>query len=478
MASNVVFHEAFDPTRTADRHSAPNLAQAQAEALVSLLLGHSLSLPSSYAFDSRAVLDLVRAVLSARDDVAGTLRAGSAGRQRLLEARPFLLCWFGADSFFDACAERLRRMDPRNPDNRSLLSAWNAIDLDYERRRDLAEALLSGPDPEPPKWLKEYADLPGYFDAVTMINRYARVYDRGRPASQENAVDVIDYLDHFRQLGAAGELRRLAARWSCPEDVAIKLWERIDHELDQPAGRPKLSNRSWINVASWLAERQKDPDWDVLILLKELIDTFYNARLAQSSYADHDFLSSVPRSGDTEELQSVNMLAVNIINHKRTDLARPPLEGVFMAPADGPQLEVKPLRQLFRVYWDMIGDDDRRRTWQESCDAVNALLVRRPETAADGKAPDAGRQAKIYHVWAQRFRHAWASHMALLSQQVPDIVLTDDWTLHVVVRQDQAVFRHSHRVTGEETQALTSAEVDAMLATGGYVSKIADWVNV
>src|SRR5262249_37630316 len=55
MTSNFVFHEAFDSTRTADRHSAPNLAQAQAEALVSLLLGHSLSLTNTYAFDSRGV---------------------------------------------------------------------------------------------------------------------------------------------------------------------------------------------------------------------------------------------------------------------------------------------------------------------------------------------------------------------------------------------------------------------------------------
>jgi hypothetical protein len=477
MTSNFVFHEAFDSTRTADRHSAPNLAQAQAEALVSLLLGHSLSLTNTYAFDSRGVLDLVRAVLSARDDVTGALRAGSAGHRRLLAARPFLLCWFGADSFFGACAGQLRRMDPKQPDNRFLLSAWNAIDLDYQRRCDLADTLLSGPDPKPPKWLEEYADLPGHFDAVTMINRYARAHDRGRPASRENAVDVIDYLDHFRQLGAAGELRGLAARWDCPEDVAVKLWERIDYELKQSDGRSKLSNRSWIHVAVRTA-RDEDRDRDVLVQLKEMIDTFYNARLAQSGYADHDFLSSVPRTSDTEELQSVNMLAVNVIDHRRADVARPPLEGVFTAPADEPQLEVAPLRQLFRVYWDIIGEDDRRRTWQESCDAVNDLLARRPETAADEKDPDAKRKAKVYHDWAQRFRHAWASHMTLLSRQLPDIVRTDDRTLQVTVRQGDSVFRHSHRVTGEETQALTPAEVDALLATGGYVSKITSWVNV
>ena len=131
MTSNFVFHESFDSTRTADPRTAPNLAQAQAEALVSLLLGHSLSLTNTYAFDSRGVLDLTRAVLDARNDVMGTLRTGSAQRQRLLEARPFLLCWFGADSFLEACAGQLRRIERENTDNRFLLSAWNPIDLDY-----------------------------------------------------------------------------------------------------------------------------------------------------------------------------------------------------------------------------------------------------------------------------------------------------------------------------------------------------------
>lgn len=474
MASNFVFHESFDSTRTADRHSAPNLAQAQAEALVSLLLGHSLSLTNTYAFDSRGVLDLVRAVLSARDDVMGTLRAGSGAHRRLLEARPFLLCWHGADSFFAACAGQLTRMDQKEPGNRFLLSAWQAIDLEYERRCDLATTLLSGPDPEPPKWLTEYPDLPDHFDALTTINRYARDYDRGRPTSKENAVDVIDYLEHYRRLGTDGELRRLASQWHCPEDVAIPLWERIDHELSQPDGRPKLSNRSWIHVA--VAEAGQADDREVLVQLKELIDTFYNARLAQSGYADHDFLSSVPRTSDTEDLNHVNTLAVHVIDHRRADVVRPPLEGVFTAPADEPQLEVTPLRQLFRVYWDIIGEDDRRRTWQESCAAVNDLLRRRPQIDQEDQAKDP-RKVKSYHDWAQRFRHAWASHMTLLSRQLPEIVRTDDRTLQVTLRQGDSVFRHSHRVTDEETQTLTPAEIDSLLATGGYVSKIASWVN-
>ena len=310
---------------------------------------------------------------------------------------------------------------------------------------------------------------------MTAIERYARDYDRGRVASTESAVDLVNYLDYYRQLGQDGLLRPLAPQWRCPEDVAVMLWERIDAELRQEGGRQKLSNRSWIHVAARLAEERRDPDWENLIQLKEMIDTFYNARLAQSGYADHDFLSSVPRTSETEEMVNVNNLAVGVINHKRDDVVRPPLDGVFTAPSDEPQLEVKPLRLLFRVYWDIIGDDERYRTWQRSCDVVNGLLNRRPQI--DEEAPDA-RDLKSYRDWAMRFTDAWADHMTLLSRQLPEVVRTDDRTLQVSIRQGQSVFRHSHRLTSEDAAKLTPAEIDDLLSTGGYVSKVAGWVNV
>ena len=476
MASNFVFHESFDSTRTADRSTAPNLAQAQAEALVSLLLGHSLSLTNTYAFDSRGVLDLTRAVLAARDEVLGALRPGSAGHRRLVEARPFLLCWHNARSFLEACAVQLNRIDREDTDNRFVLSAWNDIDTDRGRRGELADALLSGTDPKPPQWLNQYPDFPGQFDSVTAINRYARDYDRGRPTSAERPVNLISYLDHYCQLGANGLLRPLAAQWRCPEDVAVKLWERIDAELRQKGGREKLGNRSWIHVAARIAEKKQDRDREILVQLKELIDTFYNASLAQSVYADHGFLSSVPRTSDTEDMVNVNNLAVSVINHRRDDVGRPPLEGVFTAPADEPELEVKPLQQLFRVYWEIVGDDERYRSWQPSCASVNDLLGRRPPVAAEGKTPDP-RMAKSYQDWARQLKDAWADHMDLLGRQLPEIVRTDNRTLQVVVGQGQDVFRHSHQMTGEGEQ-VPAIDIDGLLATGGYVSKMAGWVNV
>ncbi len=473
MPNSLVFHESFDSTRTADSQSAPNLAQAQAEALVSLLLGHSLALTNTYAFDSRGVLDLVQAVLSARDDTIGTLRAGSAARRRLLRARPFLLTWYGANSFLGACAAQLRKIDPKDLDGRFLLSAWNAIDLDRDRRDQLAGILLSDPNPEPPAWLQEYPDLPEQFDALATINRYSLRHGRGRPASTEDAVDLIEYLDYYHKLGQEGVLRRLVPKWHCPEDMAIMLWERLDNELRKPDGQKKLSSRSWIHVAVRIAKEQEDDDLEVLLQLKEMIDTFYNARLAQSGYADHDFLSSVPRSSDTDDLKNVNDLAINVIGHKRPEVGRPPLEGVFTAPEDEPQLAVAPLRQLFRAYWDIIGDDGRYRTWQQSCDTVNDLLRNRPE-----KKSGEQQEVRRYSDWARRFRDAWADHMSLLNRELPQIVRTDDGSLRVTVRQGSSFFRHSHHLMDEAAQQPTPAELDTALATGRYVSNIKSWVNV
>jgi hypothetical protein len=478
MATNFVFHESFDSTRTGDPRTAPNLAQAQAEALVSLLLGHSLSLTNTYAFDSRGVLNLTRAVLAARDEVLGALRPGSAGHQRLQEARPFLLCWYNAKTFLKACADKLKRIDRENTDDRFVLSAWNKIDTEPDLRGELADALLSSPHPEPPRWLQDYAGFPEYFDSVTAINRYADEYGRGMPTSTEPAVDLIDYLEHYRQLGKDGLLRPLAGEWGCPEDVAVKLWERIDAELGQEGGRKKLSNRSWIHVAVRTAE-QNDPDLELLVQLKELIDTFYNARLAQSGYADHGFLSSVPRTSDTEEMVNVNNLAIRVINHKRPDVARPPLDGVFTAPADEPELDIEPLQQLFRVYWDIVGDDDRYRTWQYSCNSVNDKLASQPRITASEEITrlEKAKREQGYRDWASQFTEVWGDHMRLLRRQLPEIVRTDDRTLQVVVRQGQSVFRHSHRLTAGAEQE-SPFDIDGLLATGGYLSKMARWVSV
>lgn len=475
MLKSLVFHEAFDSTRTADSESAPNLAQAQAEALVSLLLGHSLALTNTYAFDSRGVLDLSRAVLSARDDVRSTLRSGSTAHRRLQRATPFVLSWWNAADFFSACAGQLRNIDMKKLDDRFLLSAWGPIDFDDVRRNELADALESGPDPRPPAWLDQYPGLPLQFDALTAINRFARHYGRGRPASKENAVDLLDYVTHFHKLGSEGQLRPLAVQGGCPEDVAVELWERIDAQLQQKDSQKTLSRRSWIHVAVAVSKDRHDDDVGVLEQVKELVDTFYNARLAQSGYADHDFLSSVPRSSATRELKYVNDLAVNVISDRRPGVGRPPLQGMFTAPADEPSLDVAPLRRLFRAYWEIVGDDDRCRTWRQSCDAVNRLLHKRPAVPGQDLTVEA---RTGYSDWRMRFKDAWADHMALLRRQIPDVVRTDDRGMQVTVPEGGEIYQGSLQFTDEGTGATSQEELDTALATGRYVSNLETWVNV
>ena len=347
------------------------------------LLGHTLTMPNTYAFDSRGVLDLVSAVLWARDEVVSGLRHDSSARERVAQARPFLLCWHGSDSFLEACAKQLRTFESIN--ERFVLSAWNAIDLDRKRRYELADSLLAAPHPEPPSWLQQYDDLPELFDALRAIDQYAAEYGRGRPTSSAAGTDLIEYLEYYHDLGASdGPLKLWRPDSGCPPDTAMALWQRLTkrwpklwHENDQN----RLMRRSWVHVAVREAREQARDDLELLEQLKELIDTFYNARLAQSAYAEHGFLSSVPRSEDND-LEEVNDLAIGVIGHLRSNTSKPPLKGVFTASANVPYLEVAPLRRLFQAYWEIIGDDERHRTWQASCNRVNKLLGQRPPTAS------------------------------------------------------------------------------------------------
>jgi hypothetical protein len=232
----------------------------------------------------------------------------------------------------------------------------------------------------------------------------------------------------------------------------------------------RLRSRSWIHVAYREAKEQSREDAPLLEQLKELIDTFYNARLAQSAYAEHGFLSSVPRGGGND-LEQVNDLALGVIGSLRPATRRPPVDGVFTAPANAPQLAVPTLRRLFQAYWEIIADDERHDTWQKSCKRVNDLLVAgRPGDQATARARD----------WTGRFRAAWADHMSLLSRQLPEVVRNDDNTLRVKVQVEGAEYQQAHSAWlagDEDTRPLSAEEAEAILATGRYVSDVAGWVS-
>ena len=69
MPEVFIFHESFDSTRTARRDRSAQPRPDTGQALVSLLLGHTLAVNNTYGFDSRGVLELTSVALSARDEV-------------------------------------------------------------------------------------------------------------------------------------------------------------------------------------------------------------------------------------------------------------------------------------------------------------------------------------------------------------------------------------------------------------------------
>src|ERR1700722_8726142 len=146
MTQRMVFPSSFDSTRytAADPVTDhPNPAQAQAEAVTTLLLGRPLGLNNTYAFDSRTVLSLLHATLTARRAV----REGATpdGQQRIDDADPFILRWYAptADqtNFASCCAEQLLRLEL--PGRRFVLSHWKKIDGDDAARTALAAALTA-----------------------------------------------------------------------------------------------------------------------------------------------------------------------------------------------------------------------------------------------------------------------------------------------------------------------------------------------
>lgn len=109
MTKRLVFPSSFDSTRYTAVHPRddhPNLAQAHAEAVTTLLLGRPLGLTNTYALDSRTVLNLIRETLEAREAVRETATTGE--RERIDNADPVKLRWYAptADQkdFLSCCA--------------------------------------------------------------------------------------------------------------------------------------------------------------------------------------------------------------------------------------------------------------------------------------------------------------------------------------------------------------------------------------
>ncbi len=100
--------------------------------MISLLLGRSLALNNTYAFDSRSFLDFADVMLDTRQ--RALVRHPAAGDD-LKSQMPFSLFRFRQPSYLTGCADQLQRHNP-DPDKHFRLSGWGQI-TDLPTERDL-----------------------------------------------------------------------------------------------------------------------------------------------------------------------------------------------------------------------------------------------------------------------------------------------------------------------------------------------------
>jgi len=426
MRKSLVFPSSFDSTRYTALHikdDHPNLAQAQAEAVTTLLLGRPLGLTNTYAFDSRSVLSLVKETLEAGNAVRET--ANRAGQERIDNTSPFKLYWYAPTdkekNFFDCCAEQLLRLESPG---RLLLSHWSKIGGNDRARKDLAKE-LTAENPRFPDSVKELdhsdsqsaGELEESFNTLLKLNEYCQ----GRPdrggASGKSHVGLLHYVLDFEGLGM-NELEQVMDG-KIDIDTVMQLRESISA---QPHGIK--------GARSWAHQKVEDADGEYkcgefLLLQRQLIDTLYNEVLADSLGSNHALLSSVPRAVGNDRLEAVNTFALNLIRFSKQRRRMEPgaadgtevpssfdpatdMSEEFMAASAEPDLPASPVRALLVAYWQLIAEDDKWRAWRESCDYLEDSLDRALLLRADGRADS-------------RLSEAWQAHLDMLQSQLPHV---------------------------------------------------------
>lgn len=472
LTKSLVFPSSFDSTRytalhTKDDH--PNLAQAQAEAVTTLLLGRPLGLTNTYAFDSRSVLSLVKETLEARDAVRET--ANPVGRERIDNTSPFKLYWYAPTenekNFFDCCAEQLLRL--KSP-GRLILSHWSKIGGSDRARQDLARA-LTAERPRFPDSVKEFdhsddqgaGELEESFETLLKLNEYCRDRpDRG-DATGRSHINLLQYVLDFEGLEREELEQVMDGRIDI--DTVMRLRESISA---QPPGIKGA--RSWAHQKVEDAGGEYNCD-EFLLLQRQLIDTLYNEVLADSLGSNHALLSSVPRAVGNARLEAVNTFALNLIRFSKqrrrnesaaADGTEVPssfdpatdMSEVFVSASAEPDLTASPVRALLVAYWQLIAEDDTWRAWRESCDYLEDSLDRALLLRADGRAD-------------LRLSEAWQAHLDMLQGQLP----------HVKAYEGQLAA--AIELSGKDYCTLTGFSVQSMpedvqagsLAAGEYIDR-------
>jgi hypothetical protein len=472
MTKSLVFPSSFDSTRytalhTKDDH--PNLAQAQAEAVTTLLLGRPLGLTNTYAFDSRSVIGLVEETLEARNAVRET--ASPAGRERVDNASPFKLSWYAPTekekNFFDCCAEQLLRL--QNP-GRLLLSHWSNIGGSDRARTDLAKE-LTAENPRFPDSVKDLdhsdsrsaGELEQSFETLLRLNEYCRDRpDRGAAAGKSH-IGLLDYVLDFEGLGV-NELAHVMDG-KIDIDTVMKLRESISA---QPPG--VKGARSWAHQKVEDANGEYECD-KFLLLQRQLIDTLYNQVLADSLGSNHALLSSVPRAVGNDRLEAVNAFALNLIRfskqRRRKEIAAADgtevpgsfdpatdMSEVFVAASAEPDLPASPVRALLVAYWQVIAEDDKWLAWRESCDYLEDSLDRALLLRADGRADS-------------RLREAWQAHLDMLQSQLPHVKAYEGQLATAI----ELSGKDYCTLTGFREQSTTDDIQAGSLAAGEYIDR-------
>ena len=466
MTKRLVFPSSFDSTRyTAvdpkDDH--PNLAQAHAEAVTTLLLGRPLGLTNTYALDSRTVLNLVRETLLARKVVRDTATTGE--RERIDNADPFKLRWYAPSDrqtdFLSCCAEQLLRLEGQR---RFILSAWKQIDGDDQARTDLANA-LTAEKPRFPSTLKELdsgdGELEQSFETLIMLNEYCRGRDGRSRTSGKSHINLLEYVQDFEGLDDA-ELRGVMGG-KIDIDTVMHLRESISQQSDHTKG-----SRSWAHQMVEKADAEDDNRREFLLQQRQLIDTLYNEVLADSVGSNHDLLSSVPRTVGNEKLEQVNTFALNLIRfskrRRREKLAAAgdaevpssydpatDMSEVFVAASAEPDLPTSPVGALLVAYWQLLANEETWRAWQASCEHLEDSLTTALRRRAEGQR--AGSQ----------LGEAWQAHLDTLQDQLPHVVAYEGALASAI------------ELSGKGYCTLTSFGADATeagsLAAGEYIDR-------
>jgi hypothetical protein len=448
MSHEIVFHESFDSVRarSLDPYVNPQLAQVQTETLLTLLLGRSITMNNGQAFDSRSVLSLLNMVFES----AAAVASRTSGRTELDLYRfhyPVIMRRHNAPTLLQGCIDQLTRLDP---DNRFILSAWQRIDQDDDARMELADIMGRM---EAGAWLDSIA-LPEFIRTDSLAHQQLYTLERLHHylvqlpdvnlTTQKTPWALADRIRLIQDKGTAW-LIDMAGKANCSETHAEEIYRAIRNR------DAKLVNRTWVYGGDFEVEVGAD----AAPLVRELVDTLYNAQLANSAAATDAYLTTPPRSRNVVADAQVNELALAVaavqtdaaVTERKLDEAAP-MSGIFERLGTERNLNVEPLSLIFQAYWELIADADQRRTWQESCDNVNRLL---------GKRLD-GQGARF------EFAEAWDNHLALLRGCFGDVLHVEGDRLQILGSLDGEAFAQSN-----EPGRLRWASVEQAAAAGEYL---------